>query len=426
MDIIIENVRSFVNRHTIPVKPLTLLTGENSSGKSTLLASFAAVNDPFGFPFRPRLNDPPYSLGNYDTIATYKGGKYGRAKSFSLGYRLSPRTEREATELVATYISNEGLIELSSIAAKNNEVTGNIVFISKNGKPYVEISSVRDGKSYGPISRPFSEGVSSLPRVDLEEFFYFFLYSLGRKDREKNSSDEQVLEDIRYLFRRVVRERVQSIAPIRTKPRRTYDEISEEFSPEGEHVPFVLDNLLKDSNSREAIERFGVQSGLFTKLNVKRLGSHLSDPTQVLVTGSSRTANLIDVGYGVSQVLPVIVQSIIATRQNILLLQQPEVHLHPRAQAALGSLFVELVVKGKKQFIIETHSDYIIDRIRMEVGKGKMSANDVSILYLEKPKIETKWYSISLSQTGDICDPPPSYRAFFLQEEINLFNRAER
>ena len=96
LELVIENVRSFVNQHTVPVAPLTLLTGENSSGKSTFLASFAAVNDPFGFPFRPRFNEPPYSMGNYDTIATYKGGRYGRATSFSLGYKQARHSTREA------------------------------------------------------------------------------------------------------------------------------------------------------------------------------------------------------------------------------------------------------------------------------------------------------------------------------------------
>ena len=428
MELIIENVRSFVNRHTIPVKPLTLLTGENSSGKSTFLASFATVNDPIGFPFRPRFNEPPYSLGNFDTIATYKGGRYGRATFFSLGYKRTQRVERGASELVATYVSNQGLIELSSIVAKNKDSEGLINFIQKEGESLVEISFRREGKSYGPITSPFDDEFrANLPRGDAE-FFVFYLFStlLHRERIKKSDREEQVLKGLFSLFQILGQQRTLSVAPIRTKPRRTYDEITEEFSPEGEHIPFVLSHLLADSKSKEAIERFGTESGLYTHLDVKRLGKQLSDPTQVLVTSSSRPANLIDVGYGVSQVLPVIVQSIMATRQNLLLLQQPEVHLHPRAQAALGSLFVNLVVHGNKQFVIETHSDYIIDRVRMEVGKGNIPAKDVSILYLEKSGFETNVYPIALSESGDICNAPPSYRAFFLQEELNLFRRGER
>ena len=70
MELIIENVRSFVGRHDIPIRPLTLLVGENSSGKSTLLSLLSTFGEPFTFPFTPDFNTPPYHLGNYNTIAT--------------------------------------------------------------------------------------------------------------------------------------------------------------------------------------------------------------------------------------------------------------------------------------------------------------------------------------------------------------------
>lgn len=73
MELILENVRSFVGKHTIPIKPLTLLVGENSSGKTTFLASLAAVSDNIRFPSSPIWNQLPYSLGNYNTITTELG-----------------------------------------------------------------------------------------------------------------------------------------------------------------------------------------------------------------------------------------------------------------------------------------------------------------------------------------------------------------
>ncbi len=104
--------------------------------------------------------------------------------------------------------------------------------------------------------------------------------------------------------------------------------------------------------------RFGEQAGLFKKVDIKKLGDSLADPFQIMVTTNGIPANLIDVGYGVSQALPVVVQSMLAAKEQMLLLQQPEVHLHPKAQAALGSFFVDLVASGNKEFVVETHSDY--------------------------------------------------------------------
>ena len=77
-------------------------------------------------------------------------------------------------------------------------------------------------------------------------------------------------------------------------------------------------------------------------------------------------ATLIDVGYGVSQAIPVLTELLREDCSPILLLQQPEVHLHPSAQAALGSLFCNLA-GPKRQLVVETHSDHLLDRVRMEI-----------------------------------------------------------
>ena len=79
----------------------------------------------------------------------------------------------------------------------------------------------------------------------------------------------------------------------------------------------------------------------------------------------------------------------------MFLLQQPEVHLHPTAQAALGSLFCEIAGRDR-QIIVETHSDYIIDRVRMDVRdkKTNLKPEDVSILFFETDGMEaesTRW-----------------------------------
>ena len=80
---------------------------------------------------------------------------------------------------------------------------------------------------------------------------------------------------------------------------------------------------------------------------------------------------MIDVGYGISQVLPILVR-VLTTRNAKFLLQQPEVHLHPKGQAELTSLLVEISKRNRNSFVIETHSDYMIDRVRIEIMKGNI------------------------------------------------------
>ena len=109
MKLVIENIRSFADHHEYDVRPLTLLVGENSSGKSTFLAALAAISDSVSFPGIAALNKPPYDLGTFDTIATYKGGRGGRAKAFALGYRAeSVGKEKEALGVIASFCSEDG------------------------------------------------------------------------------------------------------------------------------------------------------------------------------------------------------------------------------------------------------------------------------------------------------------------------------
>jgi predicted ATPase len=423
MKLLLENVRSFAGSHEIPLRPLTFLTGENSAGKSSLMAMIASTSAKSGFPIRPDFNREPYNLGGYDTIATYKGGKYGRAKSFSLGYTSDNRGNER--RVVATYVSGRGQTSLSSITLNSQE--GSLSLKMENSKitGSIKINLPNDEVRELAVNAPYEQSwIESALRPGI---FDIVLSSVRRSTKELDQVFRQAVALLRPLSGSEVD--AFSVSPIRTRPRRTYDEAAEGFSPEGDHIPYLLAKMYDEAktdgvqqSNMEAICRFGDESGLFKKLNVRRLGTGASDPFQLMITVAGRAANISDVGYGVSQSLPVIVQSVLSTRSSWMLLQQPEVHLHPRAQAALGTFFCNLVAKGRRTFVIETHSDFIIDRVRQEVAAGRFPAGDVSILYLEKKKFTTTVHPITLDSKGNIIGAPAGYRDFFLREELNLFN----
>ena len=176
---------------------------------------------------------------------------------------------------------------------------------------------------------------------------------------------------------------------------------------------------------KEQLEDFGNESGLFGEISIKRLGKRASEPFQVQVRkfgyGPKRLVgpwrNLIDVGYGVSQALPVITELLRPDAPSMFLLQQPEVHLHPSAQAALGSLFCR-IAGPKRQLVVETHSDYLMDRVRMDVrdGESDLTPDDVSILYFEREDLDVKIHSLRIDEEGNILDAPDGYRSFFMEE----------
>ena len=240
--------------------------------------------------------------------------------------------------------------------------------------------------------------------------------------------DQVDLEQLAWIFARHGESRPYASAPVRSKPHRTYDPARLSPDPEGDYVPMYLADMFfrygkKWESFKKRLEEFGKQAGLFDEISIKSLGKRESSPFQVQVRkygGSLKgpERNLLDVGYGVSQVLPVITELLREDAPPIFLLQQPEVHLHPSAQAALGSLFCQ-VASPSRQLVIETHSDHILDRVRMDVrdGNGRLEPEDVSILFFERSGLDVQIHSLRLDKQGNILDAPSSYRRFFMEEQ---------
>jgi len=434
MKIILEHVRSFSKKAEVPIRPLTLLVGENSTGKSTFLAIVSSVLDKARFPANPSFNDPPYSLGAFDTIATFRGGKYGRDETFTIGFSEGIEDSDSYRRVEAEYRGDHGNVVLRKVMARrgieNLEIS--ITESSLDGKLVI-----RNGDAAQAEPLPFHGEVTQATLVGQRPLAYQIMDAIYTSFKSQGQQ-EQIDRRVDRVFRALTRllespyPTTLSLAPIRSKPRRTYDEPREDFSPDGDHIPSLLARLLKheaDSKDCErvqsALERFGKESGLFKSINVKKLGNKSSDPFQIQVLGPGPPVNLIDVGYGVSQGLPVVVQSVLKASGNVLLMQQPEVHLHPRAQAALGTFLAGLAKRNDRMLLIETHSDYLVDRVRQEVARGTLANDMVSILFFSKPQLDTKVHELTIDAMGNIDGAPEAYRSFFLKEELNLFNLAD-
>lgn len=429
LELKVENVRCFVGKHTIPVKPLTLLVGENSSGKSTLLALLSALSDP-GFPFRPRFNDPPYSLGGFSTIATnasrhvQRGSVSAeRASSFSIGFSREDPSNGTA-EVLSIYGSDHGEVALWELQIRSSDGRASAKRDPSGGY------SVRYRIKDRPDDLDFyvDPTLASDVRFDAHEILLQTIYSLADANNALVYPGAYV--PARRIITNLALTRTVSIAPIRTTPKRTYDWPADEPSSQGDHIPYELSKILSESDDSArkesvllALRRFGQQSGLLSDVAIRSLGDTSGDPFQVMIRVGGKQVNILDVGYGVSQMLPIVLQSILAAKGEMLLIQQPEVHLHPRAQAALGSFFVEMVAKAKKALVVETHSDYIMDRIRQEVAAGRIRSEDVVFLYLERKGLKTRVFPLTLDKLGNIEGAPPTYRDFFLRETMNLLSR---
>ncbi len=442
--ITLENFRCFRERQTARLAPLTLLVGENSTGKTSFLALIRALAA-FAYTQRPpNFKEPPYDLGSFDEIAHYRGGRGGRAESFEAAFTARQLRRRRS--------QSKDFYEFAVTFAERGTAPAPVRRRIAVGDAWVEDAldavsgySVRFGTKRGAWVATDSNDLRT--PIDLGEQMYMYLaldraldlVPLDSHNQDSieikpvdgspamNSDDLTLLEPIRSYIIRLVGPRPFASAPVRSKPERTYNPARLDRDPDGDYVPMYLADLRWQQKEawdtlKSRIDEFGRTAGLFDELSIRPLGTKASEPFQVQVRkgdGSLKgpRRNLLDVGYGVSQVLPIVTELLRPDAADQHLLQQPEVHLHPSAQAALGTLFCQVAASGR-QLIVETHSDHLIDRVRMDVRDRTTSLKpeDVSLLYFERTGLDVCIHSLRFDKLGNVLNAPPGYRQFFLKE----------
>ena len=446
--ITLKDFRCFHDRQTARLAPLTLLVGENSTGKTSFMAMIRALWDIAYCSRMPDFKEDPYDLGSFDEIAHHRGARGSQAHTFEAGFdRTYKASGRRANDYEITF-GRSGTIPVLE-RRRFNEGSTWIKETFKESRPSV----VRVGTDRGIWNMKVSEDFfDALHSVDPDMIWPFSSYlsqlgfvlagSSGNDSADKHAeplpgSPAISKQDMKHILKLASshiwtrKQRPFASAPVRSKPRRTYDPSRPTPDPEGDYVPMYLANMYFRKKTvwedlKKRLQEFGKASSLYDEISIKPLGKRDSEPFQVQVRKFGGTLkgpkkgpmrNLIDVGYGVSQVLPVITELLRQDAPPMFLLQQPEVHLHPRAQAALGSLFCTVASK-KRQLVIETHSDHLLDRVRMEVRDGRMQLkpDDVSILFFERTDLDTHIHSLRLDEEGNIRGAPDGYRRFFMAE----------
>lgn len=212
------------------------------------------------------------------------------------------------------------------------------------------------------------------------------------------------------------------IGPLRDYPERLYilsGNSSQQVGKSGKMVSDILfrnPELLKQVNAQ--LERFGLGYELKVASYTNYETSELSDVFALRLIDKYTGVNvsLLDVGFGISQVLPIIVQSMLS-RNSTLLIEQPEIHIHPRLQAELGSLVAECIKSPfNNQFIIETHSEHLMLRLQKLIRKGELKPEDVSVIYVNRDTEGSKCLHIRIDEEGDFIDEWPDG---FFEEDFN-------
>jgi len=183
-----------------------------------------------------------------------------------------------------------------------------------------------------------------------------------------------------------------------------------EVGVDGRWTPHILHKASSDKGPSQlpglrhwlGSEGFGLVQDIRTH-DVEELPGHF----MVEVKIQEQWVNLRDVGFGMSQLLPIVVESVLSprARSSLLLLEQPEIHLHPKAQADLGTFVADMARQGRR-YLIETHSEYLVMRLATEVRRGKLSPDDIAMYFLSlDERGHTQVQPIPLEKDGRL--PPP-------------------
>ena len=141
--------------------------------------------------------------------------------------------------------------------------------------------------------------------------------------------------------------------------------------------------------------------------------------------GAEDMVNIADVGFGVSQALPVVVALHIAEPGQLVYIEQPELHLHPRAQCAMAEVLADAAQAGKR-VVIETHSDLVLSSIQALVAEGKLPPELVKLHWFEQLSDgSTKITSADLDKAGAFGSWPEDFHTVILNAENRYLNAAE-
>ena len=158
---------------------------------------------------------------------------------------------------------------------------------------------------------------------------------------------------------------------------------------------------------------------LIEDIKINRLGG---GRFEVLVKANKNKdfAALSDVGSGISAFMPIMVADLQLPNSSTLFLAEPEIHLHPSVQSKFGDYIVKQVNETEKNYVIETHSEYFLNRIRLAIVKGELKKEDIKVYFLENNGEDTDVYDVNFTKTGAIKNAPNTFFETYSMDVMDI------
>ena len=431
----IQQFKGWKDTATINMAPISLFFGTNSSGKSSIGQFLMMLKQTVESPdrkavFFPGGSNSAVQLGSYNEMV------HGRDATTNIEFeyqwdlplKLEIRDPVSKKSYLADTISFKANIGLDKEKRLTTTVNDFNYLLKQDNEDILEVGMARkaDKKSDYEVRATSYElkrekGSAWPPNPPLR--FYGFpdvviaYYQNIDFVQDINLAHEELFKRIFYL------------GPLRTKADRLYSWAGTE--PEG--VGYAGENTVaailasrdrkislghkqKTRSLEEIVAQKLKQMGLIDDFRVNQISEKRQEyEVNVKTKGSNEWVDLPDVGFGLSQVLPVLVQCIYAPHNSIIIMEQPEIHLHPSAQSILADVMIE-IIKSKEdgkdrniQLVIETHSEHFLRRLQRRIAEDEIQEGKVAAYFASVARRPATLEPLKIDEYGNVLNWPENF-----------------
>ena len=431
----IKNFKGWKDTGPIKMAPITLFFGANSSGKSSIgqflmMLKQTAESQDRKVVFYPGSINSAVQLGSYREMI-YQRNLENKIE-FEYEWTLSPEIKFKDSLSGKNYQANN--IDFKA------KITTEDIHSQKVVVESIKYSLSKDNEQLLSVAMERNEGKKHQYRVDATKYslkrnpgrvwypgapvrFYGFpdevvaYYQNAEFVQQLNLQHENLFKSLYYL------------GPLRTKTDRLYSwsgltPASVGYSGENTVAAILASSGRKISTgyrkTNKPLEQIIAESlkrmGLIEEFKVQAISEQRQDYEVKLCTkGSKDWVDLPDVGFGISQVLPVLVQCFYAPANSIIIMEQPEIHLHPNAQSALADVMIDVInsrENGKDrniQLIIETHSEHFLRRLQRRIAEDVVPQKKVSAYFANVSRTPAILEPLEIDIFGNIQNWPENF-----------------
>lgn len=429
-----KNFRGFRDTDWVRIAPLTIVIGANNSGKSSLLAPLLLMRQTIQ---SKDANTALVTRGDSTDVGFYRDYAYrhdtNNEVEFGFQFHNHSREEGEELKSVGTYPPGEFQSTFRHGSSDQDLILKRYEVADLYGRQMIAIEQSDDGylvdtSKIGELNEDEKAAVANARPINFlfsSSSALYYLSKVGSNSGEDHLELERAsdafhkylavasyaYEDIRRQFANMY-----YVGPHREHPKRAYEYYGDEprdVGKDGQHFAEMLKR--DDSGLLKSVNKWIRRLQIGREIEVDELSQNLFSVFLKSRSGKDRN-NIADLGFGVSQILPVLVQLMAAREESLTIIKQPELHLNPKLQRGVADVFVDRAVSGRR-VAIETHSEHILLRVRTLVAEGKIDPNEIAIYFVERWGFNSKVRTISVDEFGHI--KPDEWPRDFMADKFN-------